>query len=524
MNEVLLARHGYVWAGVRRVHYRIAGRGAPVVLLHASPVSGASLIDRIEAFAAHGALAVAIDTPGYGESDELDLDTPSLADYAEALASSLDALGLQRVVLYGRHTGAAIGAQFAALYPQRVALLYCDGYPIYDAATRQRYRQRYVTTHAHDFTGSHLVWAWNRYREQFVHWPWFEQNPTHRADIDLPAPAALHRGTLDLLAAGPRYGQAEAAVFGEDTGPLLAAVSTPSIVSAREGDSLLKRVPELSRHGTFDVRAVPRQVTAALEAEWQCIAPYLDDTSVRAVPSASAPPGRIDRGIVDVAGVSWCVRTQRPYGPNEASDADRPLVLVPDGPMSAQALEPWMARFRRDRLLWTADWPGAGNSAAIDAAPSHAEAAAQLLGLLDQQGLGSMDLCGWGVGAWIVREVQAQAPHRVRNLQALRPVDWRGTGLATRNWLPELVPVAEGSHLIRAWQYLRDSRLWSPWFDRRRGRHGAMTDGIDVAALDRELLALMQQPDRFAGFDCWYVQCLGKLPPATGHPEPPHGD
>ena len=106
--------HRFVTSGERRVMVRRAGSGPPVVLLHESPRSSAAFIPMIEALAERFTV-IAPDTPGYGGSDPLDLHRPQIADYADALKEVMDALGLERAALFGRHTGAAIAIEFANL-------------------------------------------------------------------------------------------------------------------------------------------------------------------------------------------------------------------------------------------------------------------------------------------------------------------------------------------------------------------------------------------------------------------------
>ena len=66
---------------------------------------------------------IAWNAPGYGASQPLALASPTPRDYAAALATLLDALELQRVVLCGHSLGALFAASFAARYPARVAAL-----------------------------------------------------------------------------------------------------------------------------------------------------------------------------------------------------------------------------------------------------------------------------------------------------------------------------------------------------------------------------------------------------------------
>ena len=116
----------FVQVGERRVFVRHAGCGPALVVLHQSPQSSASMQPWFERFAATHAV-FAPDTPGFGRSDPLPRAQPTIPDFAQALGELLQALGLQRVPLYGVHSGAAIAARLALDQPQRVAALVCDG-------------------------------------------------------------------------------------------------------------------------------------------------------------------------------------------------------------------------------------------------------------------------------------------------------------------------------------------------------------------------------------------------------------
>ena len=100
-------RRDIVQLGERRVHYRVAGEGPPVVLLHQSPHNSAELLPLMQVLAPHF-LVIAPDTPGYGQSDPVAPagTEPGIDLFADALIGLLDALDLERVALFGSHTGA----------------------------------------------------------------------------------------------------------------------------------------------------------------------------------------------------------------------------------------------------------------------------------------------------------------------------------------------------------------------------------------------------------------------------------
>ena len=105
--------------GGRGIAYREAGEPSlpALVLLHG--LGGNAAMWRPQ----YGALSdyfrvVGWDMPGYGGSDPF-AGTPAVADYGEALAGLLDALGIGRARLVGQSVAALIAAAFARAFPDR---------------------------------------------------------------------------------------------------------------------------------------------------------------------------------------------------------------------------------------------------------------------------------------------------------------------------------------------------------------------------------------------------------------------
>ena len=69
MTSQAIAR-GFLTLPGRQVHYRRAGSGPPVVLLHQSPKTSEELVPLIAVLAEHFTV-FAPDTPGYGLSDPI---------------------------------------------------------------------------------------------------------------------------------------------------------------------------------------------------------------------------------------------------------------------------------------------------------------------------------------------------------------------------------------------------------------------------------------------------------------------
>lgn len=98
----------------------------PLVLLHGIGAHAAYYRWALHAFSASHRV-IAWNAPGYWLTDALAAATPTAADYAQAVADFLDALGLQRVALGGNSFGSAVAQAFAIAHPQRVSHLVLTG-------------------------------------------------------------------------------------------------------------------------------------------------------------------------------------------------------------------------------------------------------------------------------------------------------------------------------------------------------------------------------------------------------------
>jgi pimeloyl-ACP methyl ester carboxylesterase len=113
-------RHQIV--GGRRLAYREAGSGPPLLLLHGVGSGAGSWLAQLASLAVRRRV-IAWDAPGYGESDGLPDPAPPAADYAAAALGLADALRLDRFVLLGHSLGAIMAAALCARHCGRVERL-----------------------------------------------------------------------------------------------------------------------------------------------------------------------------------------------------------------------------------------------------------------------------------------------------------------------------------------------------------------------------------------------------------------
>jgi pimeloyl-ACP methyl ester carboxylesterase len=228
----------------RRVLVRYAGQGPAVLLLHQSPQNSRALIPWIVRLSIKYAV-FAPDTPGFGYSDPLPRLQPTIPDYAAALARLLDTLGLERVLVYGVHTGAVTALRLTLDYPQRIAGLVCDGYARFNTHERQKLLNGYLPPFEPEWNGGHLLWLWSRFREQNLYFPW--NTSTREARIAYPAPTTekLQADILDLLDSGDGYRTGYRAPFLYDDATAATRLTVETRIFYRAEDVLASHLPRL---------------------------------------------------------------------------------------------------------------------------------------------------------------------------------------------------------------------------------------------------------------------------------------
>jgi pimeloyl-ACP methyl ester carboxylesterase len=169
--EITITR-GFISLDWGQVHYRMAGHGIPLLLLHKTDFSSRSY-SKVLPLLADGFRVIAPDLPGNGESD----DPPrqwELERYAIELLKFLDKIGIDRFHIAGASSGAALACEIAASYPARVLKLVLFGLPRWvDEAARETMRHDpvYYGVLKTNEDGSHLTEIWQRNYPNWQHLP-----------------------------------------------------------------------------------------------------------------------------------------------------------------------------------------------------------------------------------------------------------------------------------------------------------------------------------------------------------------
>jgi pimeloyl-ACP methyl ester carboxylesterase len=245
-----MIRRAFADLSTRQVHYRQAGEGPPLLMLHASPGSSKQLESKIAALSATRGV-IAPDTPGNGDSPPLSMASPEIADYAAALIPFLDAMGIDRCDVYGSHTGASIAAELAILAPERVGKVVFDGIGFFSDAEREHYLAHYAMPIGPDLIGSQFLKAFMFCRDQYIFWPWFETKAANRREGGLPSAEVLHDWVLEVCKALTTYHLSYRAAFrhrSQDRLPLLTqavlflvASNDPLLAHTRDAVALTAR-------------------------------------------------------------------------------------------------------------------------------------------------------------------------------------------------------------------------------------------------------------------------------------------
>lgn len=445
------------------LHYAVAGRGAPLLMLHPSPLSSAFLAPAM-AQLAQQCLTIAPDTPGYGDSDSFAAQPQDMTPYCDALAALLDALELPQAAVYGSATGAQIAIEFAKAYPQRVSGVILDNAADFTDADRARIMDGYFPDITPQADGSHLARAWQVGHDLLQFFPWHLPSSAHRI---APAPAsaietgpiaAMEATALGYLAAGPSYDHAYRVAFANERAERVQAIQQPTVI-VRWAGSILKPYTDRFDAVSFGDNVTMAPCAADPAARWACVAAQLPGVLPGQHAQAEDLPRAADLNGPEALpfryiGAAGAQLRLVPLG-HPATDGSAPLIAPPIG-LSARTFAAWLPRAGDAPAdAWVLDLPGHGGS--DPAADTGAEAMASAL----TERLASAALLGTGTELRLYGTASALTPalrgHPL--VVSLRACSWLVEGRdRAPQWPPEVVPSAGGGHLFELWHWLR--RLW----------------------------------------------------------------
>ena len=405
----MITRH-FLDVDGRRVHYRMAGSGPAVLLLHQSPRSSAEYEPLMIRWAAHFTCIVP-DMPGFGLSAPFTAE-PNIDDFGDWTVALLDALGLGAVGAYGFHSGAIILMNALRRHPERFTALGCGGYAVWTAADTELLGDRYTPPFVASAYGEHLTWLWNRVLEQSWFFPWYDARDAARLPGANDHAARVDAVVRDMLDSGDGWRAGYRAVLAAPRAlPPADAAMPPVLIAAYPGDPLQSHIDRLGPLPT-GWRGEKVADAAALEAAMLA--------HLRAHPAA-APivlNEATDEGFVRVAagGFDGLIHWRGTRG--------QEMVVHPPGG-SIDML---------DAYRLAIDLPGHGLSDGWADAPTTRTPWREMLGAVAKT---------LGARAVLEQPLPAGDPDRL---------------------FPDLTPDRFGSHLATAWSIARAQVAFAPWY------------------------------------------------------------
>ncbi|GAA0949572.1 alpha/beta hydrolase [Actinocorallia libanotica] len=461
-------RPGYLTLPTGQLHFRQAGTGSPVVLLHDAPGSGAAWDAALTEELAASRRVIAPDLIGFGATtatgDAADLDAQ-----AELLAAALTALGVRRAPVAAEGAGAAVAARLAERRPGLVQDVLVLRVPYHGAESPPALPEV-------EAGGGHLLRLYDEIRDSLLFSPWWRPAAANRRRRGLPPAEVLHELFLDTAEHGDAHRRLAAS----------AALAWPGAAAS----------PRL-RHA---------------DGDWAAGILALPEGDDGPVPSdgASGERSYLRAGSGDIH--------LRRFG--DGSSGRRPVLALHANPGSGAGLEPLARALGESRQVIVWDTPGHGRSTPLPegGAPTLAGTYAPLLvELLDGLGVERCDVYGTHTGAGLAVELAIAAPDRVGALvlDGVPLFDDQPELVASilADYFVDLTPDPHGSHLRRAWGVSADMALWWPWF-----RHTA--DGVrDVDPyrpefLHRVTLDMLRSAPHYHRYyrAGWQWPCTRRLP------------
>lgn len=483
-------RRRFLQVGARRVHYVQAGIGKPVVLIHSSPANVRLLAKEIERLSRDYAV-FAFDTPGFGLSDPLPLETMTVADLADAMAETLAAIGMPRCPVFGTHTGAAIALELGVRHPERVAGLVLDGVPAFTDAECDAYFGDYFRKLPLGDLGGQYSEAWTRFRDQSIWFPWSEREPANLNGYDLGPPHSTHLWVQMFFEAAEHYAPAyrAASFYGARAVAAAGELTVPAVFTATETDMLhghMARLPALK----------PGQAIVPIGNSYERKRDLIAETFARYDADGPAPEDAHAIGSSPAVARQFVDRVHMRHAGDRANPA---LLLIHDSPGSSEQAEPLIARLATRFFVIAPDLPGCGESDALET-PTIAAFADAVAGVLDTIGISAVTAYGIGFGSSVALALAEAHPDRVGAvaLQGVALPDDDERADLRAHYAPPIEIAADGGHWYRTWLMLRDSQVYWPWYDRRLVALRRVAADFSARPLHRWTMDVMRGRESYA--------------------------
>lgn len=250
--------HRSIEANGARMHYRIGGEGAPLVLMHGWGCNASTLASIERTALLTGRKVINVDFPGFGDSPE----PPGIwgvDEYANLIEKLIESEGLEGTALLGHSFGGRVGILLASRHPSTEKLILVDAAGIKPKRSFSYYRKVYTFK----LLKKTLQLMLGKKRAQ--------------ARIDA---IRAKRGSSDYASASPLMRSILSKVVNEDLTSYLSGIKAPTLLIWGEEDTatpladakiMNKRIPDsglvsFPGCGHYSFLDNPRQFSAVLES------------------------------------------------------------------------------------------------------------------------------------------------------------------------------------------------------------------------------------------------------------------
>ncbi len=445
-------RRDYFDGRFGQVHVRIARPQAagkvPLLFIHSSPSSG-RMWQGLLAEMGKDRIAIAADTPGFGDSDA-PAGPPEIADYAAHAADVLDHFGIGQADVMGYHTGSKVCVELALQRPDLVRRLVLVSAPIYTAEELARQKSDYAAQEI-ERDGAHLLRRW-RFMMQW-----------RKPDVPL---WLMQRQFAESLKGGETEWWGHRAAFNYRHADHLPQVAQPVLVLNPDDDltAQTRRAALILQNGrVVECPAWSHSSQEVHTADYaRVLRDFLDapaDDARARLPAKPVPPRPalvnaqpIRRRFID--GPTGQIHL-RVAGEGKAGV---PLFLFHMSPNSGRIWETIQAEMARDRPVVAVDTPGFGESDTPAEPPEIADYARTMAHVAATLGLRQIDVMGYHTGSLTAVETALEQPALVRRVVMVSAPFYTAAEAAARHARNQPTAVGEtGAHLsdrfASLWQF-----------------------------------------------------------------------
>ena len=463
-------------------------------MMHSSPNSSTTLIPAIKTFSERFT-CIAIDTPGFGLSDDSVSDKIELRGYADAVSEVLEIFGLKSAVIYGAATGAQIGIKFARRYPQKTRLLILDGAGHFSKKELEDFSSGYFVDLKPKRDGSHLLAAWDACRHLKVFFPWMSDRCDQRIRADIEQAEAIQLRVDDMLRADSNYKEAYWQAMVSENHKYTIQVKVPTLLARNQSSAVLRQTDSLIALGlpeNFNI--VPCNASNRYTSLRDAAAVFSD--GVLSQPPPQPPQTNSEPTMQNIM-------VDVPDGALRAricmQGQGRPLMAIHDPAGSSRLVEKILAPYLGRRPVIAFDNPGNGESEPVLEAINSEAYAICLISGLKALGVDDVDVLGRYSGGPVAMEISFNKPKLVKHIIQAGVSLYEGEEQMQliRHYTPSIAPRWDGRHLLTAWAVMRDQGLYWPWFNQTKEGILYNEPAIDVELTHMRVTEMLKAGDRY---------------------------